>query len=318
MDNIEKAGLHLLKELISLILFIAMFAPEASEEVCGFPLNVPPEHTESSSFTNRFGKFSIHLAARTVTTGVYGYPSTEVTYSVLHDWDVLYPTSLEGGCVIGGDMISPDEVILVPLGEEGKQVGWIISVDGISGNTFSYKIHLVIPSYNSLEWKYHCVTFLAKDGVIVVPEENGMQVWSQYQEWGGNGTAVSFFVPQLRRVHVTDEGRAHVGLDRLPPDYKKWPPFKYISFFGLYLAGAENLNPELMEASLELFEPDDAPVCKIHGLPEDEEGLRRLIEEVRSTRMLLASFRHFDLDWEGNFRGETVLHGLEDLYEETR
>lgn len=317
MDNIERIGVLVLKELISLILFIAFACPEVSENDPRVALVQTPLNSTISSYTNRFGEFKILIEAETVATWQFGYPSTKVTYSVHRHWQVLDPTSPDGGFVIGGDMISPDEVILVPLGREGHELGWAIGLDGISGNTFSYLMTLVVPSFNGSQWEYHSETFLAKEGLTLVPDQGGLEVWSQFQEWGGGGTAVSFFVPQLRRIRVSDEGEAHLFLDRLPPEIRKWPSLKYLSFLGLYLAGAANLNPELMEASFDLFDPDDASLCKTHGLPGDEEGLREVIEEVRRTRRLLARFRHFDLDWEKNFQGETAVRGLEDLHDES-
>ncbi len=317
--NIELFGIILLKEIIFMILFIVLSSPNVSEnDVLLDSLTFEkPAHTMKSTYENRFGEFTIQIEAKTVTTGVFGYPSTKVLYSVYRDGDFLHPNSLDGGCVIGGDMITPTEVILVSLGKEGTEVGWVIGLDGISGNTFSYMMTLVVPTFDSLNWKYHSVTFLAKEELLLVPEEDGLEVWSQYQEWGGGGTAVSFFVPQLRRIRIDERGAAQVFLDRLPPDYKKWPPLEYSSFLGLYLAGVSNLNPELMESSLDLFEPDDAPICRIHGLPEDKKGLKRLIDGVRQSRTLLSRFRNFELEWDDNFQGEALVRGLEDLYDKT-
>jgi hypothetical protein len=314
MENIEKVGVYVLEKIISMIVLIAMFGQEVPERDLAVSTPETPARSMSSTYINRFGEFRILMTAETVWTKQFGYPSTKVSFSVRRNLEVLKPSSPVGGCVIGGDRITPADVILLPLGKQGSEVGWVIGLDGISGNTFSYLMTLVVPSFNAAEWEYRSVSFLAKEGITLVSEKDGLEVWSQYQEWGGGGTAVSFFVPQLRRIRVSDEGEAHLFLDRLPPDYKRWPKLKYLSFLGLYLGGAANLNPELMEASFDLFDPDVAEVYRCHGLPGDEAGLRKEIEEVRRTRRLMARFRHFDLEWEENFQGETAVRGLEDLH----
>jgi len=266
--------------------------------------------TKEASFENRLGKFRIKLTASEVTTGVYG-ATTQVLYSVYRNGDFLHPATLEGGRVFGAAGIPPKEVVLRTLGDPEYEVGWLIGVCGWWGNTFSYYVALVVPSKESV-WRHRTTGYMSKDLPVVITKPGETQVWSCYQEWAGGGTATSFYVPEMRVVRVTPAGQASVAIGRLPPDIDAWPNREWLSFPGIFVAGAANLNPELMQAAVKRW-PDAIDSLRDYGLPGSKEGVMKLIVEVRRTRRLLAQFRHMKLDWRGTFDGDVGTEAVREL-----
>ena len=112
-------------------------------------------------------------------------------------------------------MIRPQEVDFRVVGISGKAEGWLIGVGGICGNTFSYKYALVVPGKKGDQWEYHSVHFFSKEKPKVIRVNEDTRVLSTYQEWGCTGTALSFFVPEVRKIHVTARGESSVLLCRL-------------------------------------------------------------------------------------------------------
>lgn len=157
-------------------------------------------------------------------------------------------------------------------------------------------------------------TFLAKYDPLVHVVDGETQVWSSYQEWGGTGTARSFLVMEMREILISDNGKAEVRLGKLDPDLSQWPTMDLMSFLGVFVAGASNLNPELMEAALKhMYRPEERNWYMEHGLPGDVAGLAHLIDGVRQSRQVLTAFCWVDLKWQENFAGRIRAEVIADL-----
>lgn len=240
-----------------------------------------------ASFENEHGVHEIRMRISRVTTDVYGPDSVRCDYSVFRNAKFLHPECLGGGTVIGGDRPAPEDIVIHQVGTSG----WMFGVGGICGNTFSFAWTIVIPGKRN----YAVSTFLSKQAPVLRVTPKRIEIWSYYQEWGRGGTAVSFFVPELRHVPLNTPDP---GIERaqLPKNLSNWPRLEYWSGIGVFVAGIAQLNPEIMESVLER-DDTDFELFRYHGLPTTNPELRTLIEQVRQAKKLKERHGQFWLNW---------------------
>ena len=253
--------------------------------------------TRTSRFTTEDGVFELRLKMREATTGYYWGRSTRCDYSVYRNGEFLHPAQLEGGTTIGDGDVPPGRVRVETISDGTDTVGWMIGVGGICGNTFSWKWTLVRPTKDWMGCGYEVCSFLAKDEPIVRRRDGVLEVWTQYQEWGLTGTAGSFFVPELRTVPLRMDERHGIRKVSLPADTDDWAELEYPSPLGSFVAGASQLNPDLMEAVVAECTADYMEHFAMHELPTTREGLLAMAQDVRRTKALRQRLSQFELHW---------------------
>lgn len=138
--------------------------------------------------------------------------------------------------------------------------------------------------------------FIAKSNPIVRKSGDGLEIWSYYQEWGGRGTALSFYVPELRKLY-DDSGEVRIVKSALPSELSDWPVLDDVGSIGIFVAGISQLNPDIMEAILPHLSESDLEHFELQDLPTSESDLRALIGKVREARKLHEVFSTFKLNW---------------------
>lgn len=171
-----------------------------------------------------------------------------------------------------------------------KQIGWMLVGGGICGNTYSYKVELVIP-VESYSTTYFSKTIISKALPLIEPTQNGFSLWYYEQNWGRGGTATSFYVPSKIVVDLSD---AFFGFKKgnLLKDIhvleKSSSPEWLRSFLGFFVAGIRDVNPELMQYALcNHYSIEQADWIAFHFEKADKEYLREIIDKVRATKELL-------------------------------
>ncbi len=255
----------------------------------------------TGAFTTPAGEFELRLKIKQVETGRYGYPSTRCDYGVYRNGSFLHPRSLEGGTLIGCRFIGPDDVRIEPVGAGPDAVGWMLGVGGICGNTFSWKWTLIRPVKRLSEWEYEVETFLSAEVPVVRRRPEHFEVWSQYQEWGRTGTAASFYVPELRTVSRDVDESYAIRRAQLPADLDAWPELEYPSMIGFFVAGATQLNPELMVAAARRRAEDEPRHWAAQELSTDRREIAALIAKVHRAKELKEELRGFTLHWDERY-----------------
>jgi hypothetical protein len=230
--------------------------------------------------------------ASNVKTGRYGFPSTKVMYSVHRNNKFMHPESLAGGVVFGCSMTRPKAVSWKELGD--PQIGWMLALSDICGNTHSYKILIVVPKN---KYNYISYDFTSKKLPIIQSTASGdVRIWSSYQEWGKTGTAGSFFVPELRVVNQ----REGIYCVPLPSNVTHWPKaLPYRSFLGDFYAGLRNLDADVMQSALNAYSDIDFDWLKMQDLPESRGSLMKLTDRIASAAHNLKSIPSgLDLPWD--------------------
>ena len=167
-----------------------------------------------------------------------------------------------------------------------------VGVGGTCGNTFSFAWTIIVPHEKS----YVVKTFESKSCPVVRRKKDSIEIWSTYQEWAGQGTAFSFFVPELRYYPLESRYPA-IYRGELPAALETWPKLQYVSNFCIFVAGISQLNPEIMEAALNRFEEDEFARFDYYKLPTDQAALGSLVEKIRQVREVKEQTRVFHLDW---------------------
>ena len=136
---------------------------------------------KKASFTKGDALFEIRMTIRQVTTGVYGPGSVKCSYSVFRNGEFLHPESLSGGTVIGCRYVAPEEVDI----ERFASLGWMFGVGGHCGATASsYTWTIVVPRAKT----YVLKTFNSSFRPVIRTKDDRIEIWSTYQDWGGQGT----------------------------------------------------------------------------------------------------------------------------------
>lgn len=253
-----------------------------------------------SRFANQWGVFELHVKARACHPGDSLRQHTLCTYTVRRDGEMLHPQSPDTRQFAGCHLVAPENVRILTIGEGDNAVGWLVGVGGICGNTFSWKWLTIVPANHASGWTYRKDAFIAKEEPVVRTGEGGFEIWSQYQEWGQTGTALSFFVPEMRVVSRDPGGRPRMARQQLPSDPATWPNLEWESPLGNFVAGISELNPELMVAVAESIDGSCEELriwFAAHGLPFGREGMSELAAEVETIRRAAGRFGHLRLDW---------------------
>lgn len=218
--------------------------------------------------------YKLTWQASKVTTEQYGRGSTKVLYSVYRDGSFIHPKTLNGGTVLGCHMTSPEQVNWQPLGE--PQVGWILLLSSICGNTHSYRVLVVVPDKE----EYVSAQFTAKTEPIIQQfTADEINIWSTYQEWGQTGTAGSFFVPELRQIRLA-ESATYLTCAPFPSDVKEWPKLPYRSFTGDFFAGLKARDSKVMRSALDRYQDIDFEWLRMQGLPGSVHDLQELVRII--------------------------------------
>jgi len=249
--------------------------------------------------TFKRGEVNLRLkwSASKVTTGEYGYPTTKVSYSVFRNNVFMHPTTTTGGSVYGCHMTPPESVLWRKLGK--PQIGWMLILSDICGNTNSYKVLVVVPQ----EDLFASYEFTSKQIPIVWSNEGvEISIWSSYQEWGNTGTSGSFFVPELREVDFIDG----ITCPPLPSDVRDWPKeLPYRSFLGDYYAGLRSLNADVMRSALDAYNEIGFDRLELHGLPKSKKGLTELANKIEPMHELKKSLTGLGLPWVSTYQRQS-------------
>lgn len=100
------------------------------------------------------------------------------------------------GCSFTTSPVSLPKMPIIPLMDSNQQLGWLVEVGGICGNTSSFKYHLILaptqPRYKGAPLTYSFRQFVAKYHPIVRRVMDKTEIWFVYQEWGNGGTSSMF------------------------------------------------------------------------------------------------------------------------------
>lgn len=232
------------------------------------------------SFERNGINFRLTWKASKVTTDLYGLSTTKVLFSVYRNNILIHPEVEGGGKSSGCHMTAPEEVKWEVLGK--PQIGWLLSLSGICGNTHSFKHLMVIPQGDGHRLKYLAYEFIAKETPIIRNTKNGdVHIWTTYQEWGKTGTWGSFFVPELRMVSLSPTKTYKISCPPLPHDVRLWPrELPYRSFIGDFYAGQIRSDAAVMRSALNEYEKLDFEWLQKQGLPGSKKGLLELATSV--------------------------------------
>ncbi len=109
----------------------------------------------------------------------------------------------------------------------GHQLGWIIEVGDICGNTYSGSFTLIIPQEDGRVQKLALgqSKYLPK---FIEETKDQIQIWKVIQNWRGGGTSGSTFEPVI--MTLTKKGsKWDLKSSVVPKDQNKWPKLLYIN-----------------------------------------------------------------------------------------
>lgn len=274
--------------LLIALAFLTAFIP-------ALPASAKPDAVIESSYTVGEDHYRLRATLRWATSARFGPNTIAMHYSVYRNDTFLHPSSLGGGVLLGGApgrRLPIESQVTIQVIDD---FGWQVNMGAILGNTFSDNYTYILPvSPTSREYLQN--TFIAKYDPILRRDNDRIEVWSCYQEWGGGGTAFSFFVPELRVISRTGRG-VRIQREALPADLTTWPELEYVGTLAKFVAGLSQFNPDLMEAVNHRFEADDIEALQHHELPETPEARQALINAIRQTANLRDQFNHFELQW---------------------
>ncbi len=209
-----------------------------------------------------------------------------VRYSVYKNGTFLHGRGRDSGRFFSCPVDNP--VDLKSIHSEERQIGWMLIGGGICGNTYSHNIELIIPSSSEHSPGYESHTFLAKTIPNLIPTANGAAVCFFEQNWGRGGTAASFFVPNklLIEKHSIRKGNVFDNLHHF--ELKPGQPGSGTnSFLGLFVAGIEAVDPELMRYAIDQhYDEEDQDWYDIHFNDGSLEGVKALVTKVEIMRSL--------------------------------
>ncbi len=221
-----------------------------------------------------------------------------IRYNVYRDGQEVHSKTYQGGSFYS---CRPDwELSLEKVGQPGKEKGWLIGAMGTCGNTMSPHYELVVPSELYGDANYLYKRFVAKEAPHPVTQKQVTSIWYYQQNWGKGGTATSIFVPRKLDIFETEYGTSIQtgnilqGIDML---YKLSPEYSIKlaeSFAGLFVAGIQDLNADLMEYAMQFYYSEEGTGF---GLPVKKQELRQLIGKIRQMRATYQQVQDF-VDWE--------------------
>ncbi len=233
-------------------------------------------HRKSEKYTITVVKSDIHTAVE---------KGMKLAYALRRNGKVVRPNDLRAGTLLG---CGYPEILLKRIELADGPWGWMVATGGICGNTFSYKLHLVVVRPG--EDEYDLTEIIAKNLPVLRKPGQKLQFWYQKQVWGTGGTAMSFFVPQLLEYDIT-----YNTFDRpkLPSDFSLWPKLEFMSFPGMYVAGLEDSNAEVMKLAVEkFFDPVEAKkTYGAQGLPTTKQEAMVQVRAIQALTPLFDSVR---------------------------
>ncbi len=259
-----------------------------------------PDTEPAKAFTVGADTYSLTTRSREVSLrDVYGWRQQLVLYSVYKNEKFLHPSRIDGGRFFSCPFDRTVEI--KNIFSEERQIGWMLVGGGICGNTFSYRIELIIPETSEHSPEYHQFTFITKVIPNLIPTEKGAKVCFFEQNWGGGGTATSFYVPKKLEIDVT-RGRADIRkgdvFENL--DYFEWesgtPGSGTKTFLGPFVAGLEAKYPDLMRYALQYYDNDDRDWYDVHFKDGSLEGMKSLVTKVEALRSLHEEVKSV-VDW---------------------
>lgn len=251
-----------------------------------------------SSYTIENTSFTIKLKIQEITT-YYGQEKL-VNYSVYKNGKFIHPKNYEGGRFISH---SKKQCKLYLVGKHGKEFGWLIEGHGIDGNTHSYKYDLVIPNLSTTsKSKYLNKQFVAKRFPLIQINEKVVSLWYYEQNWGKGGTSTSIYVPRRLDVITNNlfdieirKGNILDGIEIL--NNPSIDDYLMPNFLGLFVAGIQDLNSNLMKYALEkYFNKNELSWYKGYGLPTTKKDLEELVKKVDTAHILYDQVDSF-VDW---------------------
>lgn len=102
-------------------------------------------------------------------------------------------------------------------------------------------------------------------------------------------------MPQLQHFPL-DSRHPSFRRSDLPAALDTWPQLKYMSDFGIFVAGLAQLNPAIMRAALRRDAEAVRGGAELHELPTEAGALEALIEKVEIARKLREQCK-FARDW---------------------
>ncbi len=246
-----------------------------------------PDTEPAKAFTVGADTYSLTTRSREV-TNTLGREQL-ILYSVYKNGDFLHPSKQDAGRFFSCPFDRTVEI--KNISSEERQIGWMLIGGGICGNTFSYRIELIIPRTSEHFPEYNHFTFISKVIPNLIPTENGAKVCFFEQNWGGGGTATSFYVPKKLEIDAT-RGRAEItkgdvfeNLDYFEYESGK-PGSGTKTFLGPFVAGLEAINPDLMRHALQYYNEDDRDWHNVHFKDGSLEGMKSLVTKVEALRSL--------------------------------
>jgi len=222
-----------------------------------------------------------------------------ISYSVYYGGNFIHGENYGGRFFSCRLSIEPK---IFPLHSKSGQIGWMIAGSGICGNTHSYRVELVVPvqRFSGRNWSYMSKTIISKLIPSIVPKHNAAIIWFFEQNWGHGGTSTSVFVPR-KLVVLPAECKIRKGNVLKDINYIEVnPPEKWLkpNFIGLFLAGIEDANPDLMEYAIQNFyQKEDSEWCEVFMEKGTKAHLQSLVNKVKATRQLYNELTNA-LTWE--------------------
>ena len=232
--------------------------------------------------------YSLRISSSDVTTR-FGRERL-VRYSVYENGKFIHGENRDCGRVFTCPYEQPVEIKGVHSNK--RQIGWMISGGGVCGNTYSLRNELIIPIIKHSPG-FMNRTFVSKSDPIFFPTEGGAEVCYWQQNWGGGGTATSFFVPRklLIGTHAIRKGDVFENLEKFEPSTDD--DYLQPGFLSLFVAGLEDANPELMRYAIQnYYKGEDQEWYEVHIKDGSLEGVELLAQKVEGLRSL-----HQDVKW---------------------
>lgn len=237
-------------------------------------------------------KYTLKLTTREIATS--GGKGSLVSYSVYENGKFSYADENDGDHLYSCDAEREEPTVAI-IKTNKRPIGWMIQANGICGNTFSYLEGLVIPYNTGFSYEYLSKHFISKVDPILEPSDGNLTILFFQQNWGKGGTASSIFVPHVLIINgaAIKNGDVLSKLDLFPNAESYLSP----TFLGLYVAGLEDLNPDLMSYALKnLYNEKDKDWYTEYGLPSDKAELEKLVNKIGEIKRTYDYINPF-VDW---------------------
>ena len=176
-----------------------------------------------------------------------------------------------------------------------KDIGWIITgMLSYCGIAAEAQTIFIIPNDDI----YYAFVVKSKfDPIVVDVNKDTLSIWYSYQEWGGGGTGLSYFVPRKINVFKSDFwyieiGRGNIlnGIEKLKNSNAELR-FDYVN---LFTAAIIDVNPKLLEyAYSQYYKDKDEPFYLHHNLPTTKKEIDEIILELEKLNMINLELEKF-------------------------